>query len=253
MKKVFSFYLIGLLLMVATWMACRDNTFRDFVPPNILFFSQTKPKPVPKLVDSLKNKLKNEIRNKSYKFTVFVRDPANAGVLYLKYSLSGGVGRLLYKGQEITDGIVKEVPREQNAELEFKPVGTTKAVYKLSFTGVNQYGVSGDPYTLTLVVFENIPPIARFALRPGNDGRYSRVLDASISIDGDSKYDGKILTYEYSMLRNNKRLGLVRSYDITSQTTPVVFPGPGTYLISLIVYDNDAAASSPVTLTEVVQ
>lgn len=253
MKKVFRFYLPGLLLILAAWMACRDNTFRDFAPPNIVFFSPTKPKPVPKLVDSLKNKLKNVIRNKSYKFTVFVKDPVEAGVMYLKYSLSGGVGRLLYKDQEITDGIVKDVPREQNAELEFKPDGTTKGVYKLSFTGVNQYGVSGDPYTLTLVVFENIPPIAHFGLRPGNDGTYSRVLDASMSIDGDSKYDGKILTYEYSILRNNKSLGMVRSYDITSKTTPVVFPGPGTYLITLIVYDNDAAASSPVTLTEVVQ
>lgn len=252
MKKTRRIWVAGLLFAAAA--ACQDNTFKMFAPPDLLFSTADKPVPQPRLLDSMKNLLKNKIQGNTYAFNVVVLDPENAGVTDLQYSLSGGTGMLTCNERIIPEGSsVTGVTSGENKGFVFKP-DAYKAVYTLSFRGVNRYNVVGAPYVITLVIYENLPPTARFIVKPGNDGKNSRVLDASASKDEDERFGGIILTYIYEIRRNSEPpFPPMANYDKTSKTTPCGLPGPGVYSITLVVYDNDGAPSPPFTLIETVK
>lgn len=99
---------------------------------------------------------------------------------------------------------------------------------------------------ISITVFKNLKPVAILAVEAiKQNSVYEYEIKGVDSYDSDEKYGGYIKTYEFQIgdyySFSNEKFGSIKH----------IFPGPGTYVISLRVYDSDNEASNYV-FTEVV-
>jgi hypothetical protein len=103
--------------------------------------------------------------------------------------------------------------------------------HSFTITAKDAFGLTAD-LSVNLTVFVNIPPtLVVEIIKPSGAGPFERLIDASKSFDGDERFGGSIVEYEYTFL-NIKR-------NIQEPTQTVIFPEEGNYNIQVRIRDND--------------
>ena len=120
----------------------------------------------------------------------------------------------------------------------FTPDTTKLGTHGIVFTTTDSYKVTTTAMA-TFVVFDNLPPVALFtAAKQAVYDPLQYNIDASASYDGDSKYGGKIVEYEFT---------INTSYKVNTGFNNInyIFPAAGNYTLSVRVKDNNGVWSVP--------
>jgi hypothetical protein len=227
--------LFSALLTVVILTGC-DNTY-DFIKeinvPPVLYINSSNT--TNDFTDSLKISFKTG--KLFYAFALTGVDPQSA-LKDISFNIQGsGTGTLSMGTQALTNNL-GTVKTGQQIDLTFAT--QTEGNYIIRFTGQNGFGNTANA-TLNLFVFRNLIPIASFvAARSLANGNYAYLFDASKSYDQDRDFNGAVKNYQYIIVNNT--YGTQTILD-NKPSTLFVFPGPGSYSVSLIVYDNDGAPS----------
>src|ERR1035437_5459975 len=120
---------------------------------------------------------------------------------------------------------------------KFTPDITKLGTDAIVFTVADSYKVTTTA-TATFVVFDNLPPVALFTTT--HTAVYDPLqynIDASASYDGDVKYGGQIVKYQFT---------INTSYVVTTAFNNInyIFPSSGNYTISVRVEDNNGVCSA---------
>ncbi len=168
-------------------------------------------------------------------FELKINDKSN--LLQISYEPLQGVGELLINGDIIERDQINKIARG-NHSAQYVPQRNGK--HHLILNLIDLYGntISKEAQ---FVVFSNLPPVASCEVR--NVGQYSKFeieIDASKSRDLDEKWGGRVEEYIY-------KIGSYYEFR-TNEFSSIkhIFPGAGTYVISIQVKDNDGAVSEPV-------
>ena len=121
----------------------------------------------------------------------------------------------------------------------------------ITFTGVNEgqsrfsllakdsFGASVE-FSISFTVFRNIAPVASFTVKKiGVSSHYEYEVDASASHDKDTRFNGKIVEYEYTL----------QNYTFSSTLSKIryIFGSAGQKLIKVRVKDNSGDWSDMVS------
>ena len=114
----------------------------------------------------------------------------------------------------------------------FTPDTTKLGVHSIEFTVADSYKVTTTAMA-AFVIFDNLPPVALFsAAKQAVYDPLQYNIDASASYDGDAKYGGKIMEYEFK---------INTSYKVNTGFNNInyIFPSAGNYTLSVRVKDNN--------------
>ena len=119
----------------------------------------------------------------------------------------------------------------------FTPDTTKLGIHGIVFTTTDKYNVTTNAMA-TFTVFDNIPPVALFTTT--HTAVYDPLqynIDASASFDGDAKFGGQIVKYQFT---------INTSYVVTTAFNNInyIFPSTGNYTISVRVEDNNGVCSA---------
>ena len=119
----------------------------------------------------------------------------------------------------------------------FTPDTTKLGIHGIVFTTTDKYNVTTNAMA-TFTVFDNIPPVALFTTT--HTAVYDPLqynIDASGSFDGDAKFGGQIVKYQFT---------INTSYVVTTAFNNInyIFPSTGNYTISVRVEDNNGVWSA---------
>ena len=120
----------------------------------------------------------------------------------------------------------------------FSPDTTKLGIHTILFSATDKYNVTTNARA-TFTVFDNIPPVALFtSTRTAVYDPLQFNIDASASYDGDAKYGGQIVQYQFI---------INTSYVVTTAFNNInyIFPSTGNYTISVRVQDNNGVWSLP--------
>ena len=95
---------------------------------------------------------------------------------------------------------------------------------------------------VNFIIFDNLLPVAVLQVEDDVNNSMVKILNASMSYDGDSKFGGSIVSYEYTFLGRSPR-------ESDSNVQRVVFSRTGKHIVSLRVKDNDGVYSPIVSAT----
>jgi len=120
----------------------------------------------------------------------------------------------------------------------FTPDTTKMGIHGIVFTTTDKYSLTTTAMA-TFTVFDNIPPVALFTTT--HTAVYDPLqynIDASASYDGDAKFGGQIVKYQFT---------INTSYVVTTAFNNInyIFPSAGNYTISVKVQDNNGVWSAP--------
>ena len=118
----------------------------------------------------------------------------------------------------------------------FTPDTTKLGIHSIVFTTTDKYNLTTTAMA-TFTVFDNIPPVALFTTT--HTAVYDPLqynIDASASFDGDAKFGGQIVKYQFT---------INTSYVVTTTFNNInyIFPSTGNYTISVRVQDNNGVWS----------
>lgn len=230
MSKWRTFFLLFFL------MACDDRKeglqgFND--PPVILLKAERGGAETHELKDSVK--LSNT-RFAYMPFIIRISDP-NENIKHVRMSMLTGTGELQFR-----DEVTKDTVRIVNNVGTYRFVPSAPGTAIIRFV-VTDYFNATDSATLQLYCFNNLPPVAGVEDPKylGAADKYEYLLSASTSYDADASFGGVVAKYIFSV--NNAKIAAS-----TLPAIPFIFPGPGQYLITVQVQDNDGAFSKPLSL-----
>lgn len=118
----------------------------------------------------------------------------------------------------------------------FTPDTTKLGAHSIVFTSTDTYSLTTTALA-TFVVFDNLPPVALFtAVKQAIHDPLEYNIDASSSVDGDSKYGGQVVQFQFT---------INGSYTVTTafSTINYIFPSAGNYTVSVRVQDNNGVWS----------
>jgi hypothetical protein len=118
----------------------------------------------------------------------------------------------------------------------FRPDTTKLGIHKISFSATDGYQASSTAVA-NITVFDNLPPVALFtAFKLGVFDLLEYKIDASSSYDGDLKFGGKIVEYEFI---------INTTYKVNTGFNNInyIFPSAGNYTVSVRVKDDNNAWS----------
>ena len=157
------------------------------------------------------------------------------------------IGEPLSLNYNISDEEKISIQVSQNGQLSTVDVGSEL----ISFTGLNEgqnvvsltandsFGREAK-FSFTFTIFRNIAPVAMFLVKKiGVSSPYEYEVDASGSYDKDSRFNGKIVEYEYTLA----------NYKFSSPLSKIryVFGSPGQKQIRVRVKDNTGDWSAQVS------
>lgn len=219
--------------ILATSCSYEEDIFETYKDAPFLLFSY-KGQNLKGITDSLKIP-SEQIGNKEILFDLKINDKSNA--LQVRYELDLGQG-ILQIGNEVLDKEFSNKISRGTHNCKYIPQRTGQ--HKLTLNLIDLYG-NATAKEASFYVFSNLPPKAQFEIR--NISQYSKYeieIDASKSWDQDEKWGGQISEYIF-------KIGSYYEFTTTEfSSIKHILPGPGTYVISLQVRDNDQAISKPV-------
>lgn len=220
-------------LLAAAGCDDRKDGLKGFNDPPTISLKAERGGPESKdLRDSVK------LSNAEYAYMPFVMrisDP-NQNIKHVRMTVLSGTGVLHFR-DETTRDTVRIV--ENIGTYRFAPDNAGTVIARFVVT---DYFNASDSATLQLHVFQNLPPVAALETRYlGSADKNEYLLDGSGAYDADHDFGGQVHQYIFSV--NN-----VIVAETTTPAIPYIFPGPGTYTVTLQVQDNDGAASKPVSL-----
>lgn len=226
------------LLCLLSAIGCdnRDETFLELDTAPIVKFEKQHSieNEVPVLFDSLKISKSNPAG--VYVFRLLLQDEEN-NISHLSYAMESGIGQLEYSGVPVVGNTSISGDR-QRVELRYLPTSSLSTLIITIHDEIGKFATA----KLELRTFENIAPIAELSVNELKvNNPYEYLIDASDSRDGDEDFGGKILKYRYS-------INDVKEFNEQDSSVPFIFPGPGTYLVTVVVEDNDNATSEPKTV-----
>lgn len=231
-------YFIFWLFCLLSVIGCdnRDETFLELDTAPVVKFEKphAMENEVPLLFDSLKISKANPAG--VYAFRLLIEDQEN-NTSHLSYSLENGSGQLEYSGIPVVGNTLISGDK-QRLELRYHPTSNFSTVIITVHDEIGKFGTA----RLELRTFENIAPVAELnvtELKVNNP--YEYLIDASASRDGDENFGGKILKYRYI-------INDVKEFTENDSSVPFIFPGLGTYLVTVVVEDNDNTTSEPKTV-----
>lgn len=120
---------------------------------------------------------------------------------------------------------------------KFTPDTTKLGAHSIVFTSTDSYNLTTTAVA-TFTVFDNLPPVALFTATKQaiyNSLQYN--IDASSSFDGDAKFGGQIVQYQFT---------INTSYVVTTAFNNInyIFPSTGSYTINVKVKDNNGVWSA---------
>ena len=119
----------------------------------------------------------------------------------------------------------------------YTPDTTKLGIHSIVFTTTDKYNVTTTAMA-TFTLFDNILPVALFTTT--HTAVYDPLqynIDASASYDGDAKFGGQIVQYQFT---------INTSYIVTTAFNNInyIFPSSGNYTISVRVQDNNGVWSA---------
>lgn len=142
-------------------------------------------------------------------------------------------GELFINGSRLTSPIGVKSNNIHN--LEYIP--NVQGQHELEFIVKDTYGKSKTCKSI-FYIFNNLLPEAEIDIKViGQNSPYEIEISGERSYDKDSKWGGKVVTYKY-------KVGSYYEYTSSSfKSIKHILPGPGKYIISLQVIDNDNGES----------
>lgn len=233
MRKFQIFIIIALLLNSCTFENDLFEAFKEGPRLSLHYQGQT----LDEISDSLKVQVA-EIGRKQIVFEITISDKSRE--LDFHYEFLQGAGIVNVNNQAIEANSLHELPRGKHA-VSFIPERSGRHV--LNFFISDLYG-NVTYRKIEFFIFSNLAPVARLSITQlGQFSRFEIEIDASSSFDQDERWGGKIQEYIF-------RVGSFYQFN-TNQFKSIkhVLPGPGTFVISLQVRDNDGTLSEPVFQT----
>lgn len=180
--------------------------------------------------DSVKfEKTAAELR-KEYVFKV--HDAGDLSIkLYLENQSRQAATLVLNNDTLTTLSQVMDVEKGENRLLIiFSQAGASASVKMRLIDRINQPSID---YVLTSFAFKTLPPVTRFTVSAvGLASPYEYIIDASASYDGDGRFGGELTAFHYYV-------DDVFSVSQPSGVLHYVFPGPGSYRVTVAATDND--------------
>ena len=229
MKKV-----IPLILWFLLFTACdnRDEAFFDLDTAPVLSFE--KPHAIEDDMPFMIDSVKTSPPTSAYLFRLLIQDQEN-NVSTFSYEFETGSGQLEYLGLPVM-GTAMISGDNQKLELTYLPKSELSIILITVQDKIGKFAT----VKLELRTFYNLAPVARVNISEfAINSKYEYLIDASASKDADEAFGGKIVRYRYNI---NSKKEIITS----KNAIPVIFPGEGTYSVTVVVEDNDNMASDPV-------
>jgi hypothetical protein len=179
----------------------------------------------------------NEIGNKTIDFNINLIDKSR--LMDLEVQRISGSGEI-----NIDDKTVDQKVTVSNGTIKCHYTPSEAGKHVIDLTLKDQYG-KAQKRRLSLYVFNNLPPVAVCKINKiGQNSDYEIEISAIDSYDTDAKWGGHVVKYQY-------KIGNYYTYQ-TDRFASIkhICPGPGKYIISLQVIDEDGGIS-PITFSEV--
>jgi len=215
MTRIFFLLLIGLL------HSCSDRYeyFEKINEPPSLFILK-KNRATVELTDSLKTSIQ------AYYPIKLILTDSTSEIASLKYKINSGQGKMYYKDQEVINANLNT--HNQNISLKWVPASL--GTHEIDFIATDRFKKEKKA-TIKLFCFDNLPPVPLLKIYPlQKESELEYLIDASESYDQDKNFGGHITSYRFKI---NKAI-----IDTSSPLVKYIFPYPGSYLISLLVKDD---------------
>ncbi len=183
--------------------------------------------------DSLTTSLVDSIRlfpgeQVVYNFKVKVIDK-DANNWKVKYVVDEGELSFLYQGMPLAyPSIRADVP-----EVELSAVPRNLGINEFRIVAEDRFKQTSE-VKVRLFCFSNLLPVAELSVTP--IGPFEYEFDASASYDLDQRFGGRVESFEFTVAGVRFRSALPQFRH--------VFSAPGTYVVKVVAFDNNGAASA---------
>jgi hypothetical protein len=231
MMNIKTGFFFGAVILIFAGLGCKPNKGNDFI------FDGDAPRVFINGQDIFRDTFKYSLQDLyTLDFTID-DDQSNR-----KLSMSRLDNALVYYNNNVLNNAIIDLNGTSSGELSFKAFQPGFFSFFLTVTDPEN---KSSTALIEMIALDNLLPVAALQVAQTNEvAPYQVKIDASASVDSDSRWGGTIEKYEYNLE------GFYTTESIRDNID-YIFPGPGTYRVHVRVKDNDGAWS-PIVTREIV-
>lgn len=237
-KSIINIFVLAIIITISSCDDRYDALKNLNDAPSLTIEKQVNGQRADKLTDTVK------LSKAQYSYSPIIltaHDP-NENIKSVTYSIEQGSGYVIFKDATIPTDEILPFP---NTRTTLKVVPTNMGTTVFHFIVTDRFDLK-DSTTLTLISFQNLPPVASlYTSKLAVVDKYEYSLDASESYDQDKNYGGIIKKYVFQV--NDETIETIQP------AIKYIFPATGNYVVTLKVMDNDNQFSKQITQTVTVQ